>query len=142
MRSESNIVVTDLDPVQSETNSPSRDSAKVGWLVEPQRRRPLLPASGLWIVVLDWLLLSSNLLSLGLATPIVMCLGLFFGSVGTFYIQSRFASDKLWLAAVKALFAGVVVGVPWPLTGTLIGGWVLFVSGLAKRKRHSGEPRT
>ena len=128
-----------MDPIQSETNSLSRESAKLGWLIEPQRGRLLLPASGLWIVALDWLLFSSNILSLGLATPIVVCLGLLFGSVGTFYLQSRFARDKLWLAAVKGLFAGVVVGLPWPITGTLIGGWVLFVSGLAKRKRPSGE---
>ena len=107
-------------------------SSKFRWLVESQRRRLLLPASGLWIFALDWLLFSSNLLSLGLATPIVVCLGFLLGSAGTFYLQSRFAGERKWLTAVKALFAGIVVGVPWPLTGTLIGGWVLFLSGLGK----------
>jgi hypothetical protein len=89
----------------------------------------------LWILALDWLLFSSNVISAGLATPVVIVLGFLFGSVGTYFLQRRFAGDALWKALAKAVFAGIVVGVPWPLTGTIIGGWVLFFSGLGNVKK-------
>jgi len=34
----------------------------------------------------------------------------------------------VWL---KAILAGLVVGIPVPLAGTFVGGWILFNSGLA-----------
>ena len=105
------------------------------WLIDPERRRLLLPASGLWILVLDWLLFSSNAISAGLGTPIVIVLGFLLGTVGTYFFQWRFAGDTPWKAFPKSVFAGIVVGVPWPLTGTLIGGWVLFFSGLGHVKK-------
>mgnify|MGYP000370325507 CR=1 FL=1 len=33
-------------------------------------------------------------------------------------------------AILLSLLAGVVVGAPWPIGGTLVGGWVLLSSGL------------
>jgi hypothetical protein len=35
------------------------------------------------------------------------------------------------MASLKAAIAGFFVGVPFPLAGTLVGGWVLATSGLA-----------
>ena len=105
------------------------------WLIDPERRRLLLPASGLWILVLDWLLFSSNAITAGLGTPIIIVLGFFLGSVGTYFLQWRFAGDIPWKVLFKAVFAGIVVGAPWPLAGTLIGGWVLFFSGLGNVKK-------
>ncbi len=103
----------------------------LGWLFNPRQRRFILPATGAWILLLDWALFSSNLLSAWLATPAVMVVGFVFASVGTFLVQRRKAHDATWLAAVKALLAGIVVGLPWPVGGTLVGGWVLLTSGLA-----------
>lgn len=123
------------NPEQIEQAVPQRQRGRFRWLIEPQRRRLLLPVCGLWILALDWLLFSSNALSLGLATPIVVATGFLVGSVGTYYFQSQFSGDKRWLASVKALFAGIVVGVPWPLAGTIIGGWVLLVSGLGNIRK-------
>ena len=101
------------------------------WLFNPKQRRFILPATGLWILVLDWLLFSSNLLSAWLATPAVMVIGFVLGSTGTFLAQKRAAQDSSWIAVLKGLLAGTVVGLPWPIGGTLIGGWVLLTSGLA-----------
>ena len=95
----------------------------------------MLPATGLWILVLDWLLFSSNVLSAWLATPAVIVLGFVLGSVGTFLVQRKAADDTSASAALKALLAGIVVGLPWPVGGTLVGGWVLLTSGLADAKK-------
>ena len=127
-------MMSEYNPEQTEQTVPPRQCGRLRWLIEPQRHRLLLPVCGLWILALDWLLFSSNVLSLGLATPIIVVIGFLAGSVGTYYFQSQFSGDKMWLASVKALFAGSVVGVPWPLAGTLIGGWVLFVSGLGNTR--------
>ncbi|MGB5164362.1 MAG: hypothetical protein WBN09_06740 [Woeseiaceae bacterium] len=107
----------------------------MNWLFNPKQRRFLLPATGLWILVLDWLLFSSNALSAFLATPVVMLLGFVLGSGGTFLAQRRAANDSLWSATMKAIIAGIVVGLPWPIGGTLVGGWVLLTSGLADARK-------
>ena len=116
--------------------SPSHQSGGlVRWLFNPKRRRFMLPATGLWILVLDWLLFSSNLLSAWLATPVVVALGFVLGGVGTFLTQRKAANDTSASAAFKALLAGIVVGFPWPIGGTLVGGWVLLSSGLADARK-------
>ena len=103
----------------------------MSWLIDPKRGM-LLPLTGIWILALDWLLFSSNALSAGLATPIVIALGFFLGGVGTLILQKWIAGDSFWKALAKALAAGIVVGVPWPLTGTLVGGWILLASGIKR----------
>ncbi len=98
------------------------------WLIEP--RRTLLPVTGLWILALDWLLFSTSVVSLGLALPVAVAAGFVVGGAGTFFFQRRFAGDSFWKATLKALVAGICVGAPWPLAGTLLGGWVLLASGI------------
>lgn len=95
----------------------------------------MLPVSGLWILALDWLLFSSNALSLGVATPVVVAIGFLLGGAGTFFFQKRFGKDNSWFAVLKAFVAGLVVGAPLPLTGSIVGGGVLLLSGLGKAKR-------
>lgn len=98
--------------------------------IRPQQPALLLPLSGLWIFALDWLLFSSNAASLGLATPVSVGLGFVLGGAGTFWMQRRFAGDVWWKAGLKALGAAIAVGAPWPVGGTLIGGWILLASGM------------
>jgi hypothetical protein len=121
----------DRDTEPAERASSPRSGGLLGWLFNPRQRRFILPATGAWILLLDWLLFSSNLLSAWLATPAVMLVGFVLGSVGTFLAQRRKAQDAAWLAVLKALLAGIAVGLPWPIAGTLVGGWVLLTSGLA-----------
>jgi hypothetical protein len=97
------------------------------WLIEPTQT--LLPLTGLWILAWDWLLFSTSVMSLGRAVPMAMVIGFVVGGAGTLYFQRRFAGDVRWKAALKALVAGIFVGAPWPLAGTLLGGWVLLASG-------------
>jgi hypothetical protein len=107
----------------------------VRWLFYPKQRRLILPATGVWIFVLDWLLFSSNVFSAWLATPAVMMLGFLLGGAGTFVAQRKAANDTVLRALSKALLAGIVVGVPWPIGGTLVGGWVVLTSGLADARK-------
>ena len=128
------------DPENTEVDSkgpeaPRESGGVIGWLFYPGQRRFILPATGLWILVLDWLLFSTNILSAWLATPVVVVLGFILGGGGAFLAQRKKADDAVWSALFKGLLAGIVVGVPWPIGGTLIGGWVLLTSGLADARK-------
>ena len=97
----------------------------------PMPSRFMLPLTGLWILGLDWLIFSQNIAwTAGLATPLAVVLGFIFGSAGTFFVQRRFARESGLKAAVKALVAGIVVGIPFPIAGTAVGAWILVASGL------------
>ena len=110
-------------------------SGLVRWLFNPKKRRFMLPATGAWILALDWLLFSSNVLSAWLATPVVMVAGFVLGGAGAYLAQMRGANDAPWSAVLKAILAGIVVGLPWPIGGTLVGGWVLLSSGLGDARK-------
>jgi hypothetical protein len=99
----------------------------------------MLPVTGLWILGLDWLLFSQNSLVFGLATPILAVVGFFLGGLGTLYIQRRFAGDRGAIGWLKALVAGLVVGMPFPVAGSLVGGWILLASGLGNWKNRVKE---
>jgi len=101
------------------------------WLTEPHGSQWLLPATGVWILGLDWLLFSQETISLGLAMPLTAIVGFVGGALGTYIFQSRYAGDRGPAAWLKAILAGIVVGIPVPLAGTFVGGWILFNSGLA-----------
>lgn len=105
------------------------------WLFHPKQKRLLLPATGVWILALDWLIFSSNALTALTATPAVMAVGFVLGSAGAYLIQRKGADDWPWSAALKALLAGIVVGLPLPVGGTLIGGCVLLFSGFGNARK-------
>jgi hypothetical protein len=105
------------------------------WLFKPKQRRFMLPATGAWILALDWLLFSSNALTAGTATPIVMVVGFVLGGTGAYVIQRRGAKETRWSAVLKAVLGGILVGLPFPVGGTLIGGWVLLSSGLGNARK-------
>lgn len=116
-----------MDPAK-----PAHPGGHFRWLIDNEPRRLLLPLTGLWVLGLDWLLFGSNSLTGGLATPIIVVLGFLLGGAGTLFFQKYFAKDPMWKAVLKALVIGAVVGAPWPVAGTLIGGWVLVAAGIGK----------
>jgi len=111
---------------------PDAAAKKVRWLVDPNRGL-LLPLSGIWILALDWILFSSNVVTAGIATPIVIGIGFLLGGGGVLIFERWIAGDGWWKAFAKACAAGIAVGVPWPLAGSLFGGWVLLASGMRNR---------
>ena len=90
----------------------------------------LHPAAGALILGLDWLLFTGTTATGGLALPLAVVLGFTVGSFGTCCIQRFWAKERWGRALLKGLLGGIVVGLPFPIGGTLVGGAVLASSGL------------
>lgn len=89
------------------------------------------PLSGLFILVFDWFLLGSGLLSgLSLMVPLSL-IGFGAGALVTTFIQRTMAGDSLMKSLFKGTLAGVAVGIPLPVAGTFMGGIILSMSGLS-----------
>jgi hypothetical protein len=101
------------------------------WLTDPLPKRFMLPATGLLIMGLDWLLFSEEASSFGLLIPFTSLVGFVAGGIGTYLLQTRHARDSKLVAGLKGLLAGFLVGIPLPLAGTMAGGMILASSGLA-----------
>jgi hypothetical protein len=112
------------------SQSPTGVSGWFDWLTDPLPRRFMLPATGLLIMGLDWLFFSEEAATFGLALPFTMVFGFLAGSIGTFYLQRKYGLDSKPAAAIKSLIAGVLVGIPFPLAGTMAGAWILTTSGI------------
>src|SRR3954465_7658851 len=116
-----------LPPLQGR----ERFSTWLTWLTDPMPKRFMLPATGLLIMGLDWLLFSEEAASFGLLIPFTSMVGFLLGSYGTYHLQTRYAKERPSVAGMKALVAGILVGIPFPLAGTIAGGWIMAPSGLA-----------
>lgn len=101
------------------------------WLTDPLPKRFMLPATGLLIMGLDWLLFSEEAASLGLLIPFTSVTGFLLGGIGTYLLQRRHALDSKPVAILKSLLAGLLVGIPMPLAGSIAGAAILANSGLA-----------
>jgi hypothetical protein len=101
------------------------------WLLDPLPKRFMIPATGLLIMGLDWLLFSEEAASFGVLIPFTSLVGFVAGGIGTYLLQTRHGLDSKAAAALKGFLAGILVGLPFPLAGTLVGGAILASSGLA-----------
>src|SRR3954466_4061425 len=110
---------------------PNQFSGWRDWLTSPLPKRFMLPATGLLIMGLDWLLFSEEAASFGLLIPFTSLVGFLAGSIGTYHLQTKHGLDAKPVAALKGLLAGILVAIPFPLAGTIIGGAILASSGLA-----------
>jgi hypothetical protein len=110
---------------------PDGESSWFDWLTDPLPKRFMLPATGLLIMGLDWLLFSEDVASFGLLIPFTPLVGLVAGGIGTYLLQTRYGQDSKLAAGLKGLLAGILVGIPFPLAGTMAGGAILASSGLA-----------
>ena len=99
------------------------------------RRSFFEPMSGMVILGIDWLAFGVELPTEFLITPVtsVLAFGVTFWLVAR--IQAR-AGDAPGRARIKALLGGLAAGVPFPVTGTVVGAAIIALSGLpAARKR-------
>src|SRR3954468_22384070 len=87
------------------------------WLTDPLPKRFMLPATGLLIMGLDWLLFSEEAASFGLLIPFTSMVGFLAGTIGTYHLQTRHGLDSKPAAALKGLLAGILVAIPFPLAG-------------------------
>ncbi len=112
-------------------HGPDGDPGWLSWLTDPLPKRFMLPATGLLIMGLDWLLFSEEAASFGVLIPATTIVGFLAGTIGTFYLQTRYGLDSRLVAFLKGLLAGVLIAIPFPLAGTLAGACILASSGLA-----------
>ena len=105
-------------------------------VAEPPARLPRTfyhPLSGAVILGIDWLAFGVELPTEFLATPIVSVLAF----VITFWAVNRIQrrdGDERGPARLKALIGAVAAGVPFPVTGTIVGAAILGLSGLSRLK--------
>ena len=99
----------------------------------------LHPASGALILGADWLLFSGTVSTGGLAMPLTVTLGFLVGAIGTTACQ-RFAGKDGWMKSMgKGFLAGLAVGAPFPIGGTIVGGTVLASSGLSQLRERAAK---
>lgn len=95
----------------------------------------LHPAAGAFVLALDWVLFSGTVVSVGTAMWPLALVGLTAGTLGATWIQRRFGRDSIRASLVKGAFCGIAVGLPFPIAGTAVGGWILAASGLDRLRR-------
>jgi len=88
------------------------------------------PASGVVILALDWLLFGTDLMTGFLALPEICVLGFLVTFPLVMLIQQKWSRDTLPRALGKAFLGAFMVGLPFPITGTLLGAAILALSGL------------
>ncbi len=88
------------------------------------------PASGVVILALDWLLFGSDLMTDFLALPVMCVLG-FLATFPLLLMIQRGWSRNSWAGSIgKAFLGAFMVGLPFPITGTLLGAAILALAGL------------
>ena len=107
---------------------------------EPASRHPswLHPASGALILGVDWLFFGAEVVSLETAGVFGSLAAFATTTLGVFWIQRAKRRDSRAAAAAKALFAGVVAGIPTSIGGTVLGTLVLVLAGLKRWNRPTG----
>jgi hypothetical protein len=88
------------------------------------------PASGVVILAFDWLLFGSDLMTGFLALPAICVLGFLATFPIVLAIQRKWSHNNWPQALGKAFLGAFMVGLPFPVTGTLLGAAILALSGL------------
>lgn len=100
----------------------------------PARQSWLRPQSGLLILGVDWLFFGAEVLTLQLGVVVASAAAFTVTTTGVLWLQRR-GGDALLRALPKALFAGIVAGIPTSIGGTALGAIVLVLSGLKRLRR-------
>lgn len=87
------------------------------------------PYSGAVILGADWLAFGADLPT-GFALVAAVSIAAFIGTfIAVAIIQQR-DGDTPAKAYMKAFLGALAAGVPFPVTGTIVGAWILALSGL------------
>jgi hypothetical protein len=88
------------------------------------------PAGGVVILALDWFIFGTDLMTGFLALPWMCVLGFLASFPLVLAVQLKWTKDTLPAAFGKAFLGAFMVGLPFPITGTLLGAVILALSGL------------
>jgi hypothetical protein len=88
------------------------------------------PASGVVILGLDWLAFGTDFLTGFLALPAICVLSFLVSFALVLAVQLKWTKDSLPVAIGKAFLGAFLVGLPFPITGTILGAAILVLSGL------------
>jgi hypothetical protein len=88
------------------------------------------PASGVIILGLDWLAFGSDLMTGFLALPLLCVLAFAASFPLILAVQLKWSKDAMPAALGKAFLGAFMVGLPFPITGTILGAAILALSGL------------
>jgi hypothetical protein len=88
------------------------------------------PASGVVILALDWLIFGTDLVTGFLALPWMCVVGFLVSFPLVLAVQLKWTRDALPAALGKAFLGAFMVGLPFPITGTILGAAILALSGL------------
>jgi len=88
------------------------------------------PASGVIILGLDWLAFGTDYVSFFLAVPVICVLSFLISFALIYAVQVKWAKDTIPSALGKSFMGAFLVGLPFPITGTLLGAAILALSGL------------
>src|SRR6185503_8728341 len=89
------------------------------------RKSWLHPASGLLILAVDWFFFAPEAATAEVLAIVTAPLAFAVTAAGVFWIQRSKNGDAWGTAAAKAIFAGVVAGIPTSIAGTILGTLVL-----------------
>ncbi len=98
----------------------------------PVRPTWLRPQSGLLILGVDWLFFGAEVLTLQLGVVAASAAAFVVTTTGVLWLQRR-GGDSSLRALPKALFAGIVAGIPTSIGGTALGALVLVLAGIRRR---------
>src|SRR5476651_2688050 len=88
------------------------------------------PASGVVILALDWLAFGTDLFTGFLALPAICVLSFLVSFALVLAVQLKWTKDTTSSAVGKAFLGAFLVGLPFPITGTILGAAILALSGL------------
>jgi hypothetical protein len=103
------------------------------------RRSWLRPASAALILGVDWLFFGAEFITLGGGILFASAAAFAITTGGVFWIQRSRKCDSRGSAGAKALFAGIVAGIPTSIGGTILGTLVLVLAGISRRP-YRGTP--
>lgn len=98
----------------------------------------LHPASGALILAVDWVFFAPEALTAETAIVITAPLAFLVTTAGVFWIQRKRNGDSVRAALAKAVFGGIMAGIPTPIGGTLLGTLVLVLSGRSNWNQRRG----
>jgi hypothetical protein len=88
------------------------------------------PASGVVVLMLDWLIFSTDFFTGFLAVPVMCVLGFLITFALVYAIQTKWGKNTASAACGKAFLGAFLVALPFPVTGTILGAAILTLAGL------------